>query len=97
MEKREQVRASHILVKTREEAQAILGQLRSNGAKFEDLARQKSQCPSGRQGGGDLGWFGRGRMVKPFEDAAFSLNRGALSEVVQTKFGFHVIKVTDVR
>ncbi len=95
MEKREQVRASHILVKTREEAQAILGQLRS-GAKFEDLAKQKSQCPSGKQGG-DLGWFGRDRMVKPFEDAAFSLSKGALSEVVQTKFGFHVIKVTDVK
>ncbi len=95
MEKRE-VRASHILVKTREEAQAILGQLRSNGAKFEDLARGKSQCPSGKQGG-DLGWFGRNRMVKPFEDAAFSLNKGALSEVVQTKFGFHIIKVTDTK
>lgn len=93
---RKEVRASHILVKTREEAQAILGQLRSNGARFEELARGKSQCPSGRQGG-DLGWFCRGRMVKPFEDAAFSLNKGSLSEVVQTKFGFHVIKVTDVR
>ncbi len=95
MEKKE-VRASHILVKTREEAQQILGQLKS-GAKFEDLARGKSQCPSGKQQRGDLGWFSKGRMVKPFEDAAFSLNKGALSEVVQTKFGFHVIKVTDVR
>ncbi len=95
MEKTE-VRASHILVKTREEAQQILGQLK-NGAKFEDLARSKSQCPSGKQQGGDLGWFGKGRMVKQFEDAAFSLNKGALSDVVQTKFGFHVIKVTDVK
>ncbi len=95
MEKKE-VRASHILVKTREEAQQVLSQLRSGGAKFEDLARQKSQCPSGKQGG-DLGWFSKGRMVKAFEDAAFSLNKGALSEVVQTQFGFHVIKVTDVK
>lgn len=96
MEKTE-VRASHILVKTREEAQQILGQLKNGGAKFEELARQNSQCPSGKQQGGDLGWFSKGKMVKPFEDAAFSLNKGALSEVVQTKFGFHVIKVTDIR
>jgi parvulin-like peptidyl-prolyl isomerase len=87
-----QVKASHILVPTLTEAQAVHNKL-SAGESFEDLAKSNSTCPSGRNGG-DLGVFGRGMMVKPFEDAAFSLEVGALSGPVQTQFGFHVIKRT---
>lgn len=90
-----QVRASHILVKSRSEADKLLGRLRS-GARFEDLARKHSQCPSGRKGG-DLGYFGKGQMVKPFEDAAFTMKKGQVSEPVQTQFGYHLILVTDTR
>jgi len=90
-----QVRASHILVKTKTEAENILNRLRS-GARFEDMARKYSQCPSGKKGG-DLGYFGRGQMVKPFEDTAFRLNKGEVSPPVETQFGFHVIFVTDKR
>jgi peptidyl-prolyl cis-trans isomerase C len=87
-----QVKASHILVPSLTEAQAIHNKL-SAGENFEDLARNNSSCPSGRNGG-DLGMFGRGMMVKPFEDAAFGLDVGGLSHPVQTQFGFHVIKRT---
>ena len=87
-----QVKASHILVQTLTEAQAIHNKL-SAGENFEDLARNNSSCPSGRNGG-DLGMFGRGMMVKPFEDATFALEVGQLSEPVETQFGFHVIKRT---
>ncbi len=87
-----QVRASHILVPTLTEAQAIHNKVTA-GESFEDLARNNSSCPSGRNGG-DLGPFGRGMMVKPFEDAAFGLEVGGLSEPIQTQFGFHVIKRT---
>lgn len=91
-----QVRTAHILVKTEAEANQILGQLRT-GADFGKLAQQKSLCPSGKQGG-DLGWFTRGKMVKPFEDAAFALkNKGDVSGVVKTQFGFHIIKLVDSR
>jgi parvulin-like peptidyl-prolyl isomerase len=84
-----QVRASHILVKTLEEAQSLKSQINT----FEDfsmLAQTKSMCPSSRQGG-DLGPFGRGMMVKPFEDATFGLDVGNVSEPVQTQFGYHLI------
>jgi parvulin-like peptidyl-prolyl isomerase len=87
-----QVRASHILVPTLTEAQAIHNKVTA-GESFEDLARNNSSCPSGRNGG-DLGPFGKGMMVKPFEDAAFGLEVGGLSDPVQTQFGFHVIKRT---
>ena len=90
-----QVRASHILVKTKNEAENILNRLRS-GARFEDMARKHSQCPSGRKGG-DLGYFGKGQMVKPFEEVAFRLNKGEISPPVETQFGFHIIFVTDKR
>lgn len=82
-----EVKASHILVKTEEEA-------KKNGASFAKIAEEKSLCPSG-QNGGDLGFFGKGMMVKPFEDAAFSLEVGELSQPVQTQFGWHLIEVTD--
>jgi peptidyl-prolyl cis-trans isomerase C len=90
-----QVRASHILVNTKSEAENILNRLRS-GARFEDMARKFSHCPSGKKGG-DLGYFGKGQMVKPFEDVAFRLNKGEVSPPVQTQFGFHIIFVTDKR
>jgi len=87
-----EVRASHILVKTETEASALVKKLAA-GSKFEDLARQYSTCPSGKSGG-DLGFFGKGQMVKPFEDAAFTLPVGTVSAPVKTEFGYHLIKVT---
>ena len=89
------VRASHILVKSEQEANVALYDV-THGKAFEDVARAISLCPSKKQGG-DLGWFGRGMMVKPFEDAAFSLGKGEVSKPVQTQFGWHIIKVSDVQ
>lgn len=88
----DQIRASHILVKTEQEALDLLNEVK-NGASFEDLAAMKSLCPSGSNGG-DLGYFGRGMMVKPFEDAAFALEVDEISQPVQTQFGWHLIKLT---
>lgn len=85
----DQVTASHILVETEQQAKDIINQVKQ-GSLFEDLAKYGSKCPSGKQGG-NLGSFGKGAMVKPFEDAAFALEVGALSEPVQTQFGYHVI------
>jgi peptidyl-prolyl cis-trans isomerase C len=90
-----EVRASHILVGSRKEADNLLNKLRA-GARFEDLAKKHSTCPSGRKGG-DLGYFRRGMMVREFETAAFSLNPGEVSTPIQTQFGFHLIKVVDKR
>ncbi len=89
------VSAQHILVKTLEEANQVIERLNA-GEDFVVLAKELSQDPSNADRGGDLGFFGRGVMVKPFEDAAFSLKAGALSEPVETQFGFHVIKVNQV-
>lgn len=89
----EQVTASHILVKTEEEAQGIQKELK-NGKNFEELAKEKSTGPSGPKGG-SLGTFGRGRMVGPFEEAAFALKAGEISDPVKTQFGWHIIKVTE--
>ena len=88
------VRASHILVATKEEAEKLLLEI-NNGVAFEDLAKQYSTCPSSRDGG-DLRWFGKGMMVKPFEDACFSMKKGEVSAPVETQFGWHIIKLTDV-
>lgn len=90
-----QVRASHILVKTEDEANSILFDLK-NGKSFEESARLKSLCPS-KKNGGDLGWFSRGKMVKDFENAAFSLAKGELSKPIKTQFGWHIIKLTDAQ
>ena len=102
----EQVRARHLLVRvadnateadvakameTVNKAQADL----KAGKTFEETAAAYTEDPSGIQTGGELGWFGRNRMVKPFEDAAFALAKGAVSEPVRTQFGFHLIKVED--
>jgi peptidyl-prolyl cis-trans isomerase C len=86
------VSASHILVQTLEEAQSLLSQIET-GSLFEELASQYSKCPSGNNGG-SLGAFGRGQMVKPFEDAAFALEVGQISAPIQTQFGYHLIKRT---
>lgn len=90
-----QVHAYHILVKSETEAQQILSDLKS-GVNFEKLAQLKSQCPSGRKGG-DLGFFGRGQMVKPFESTAFALKKGEISQPVKTEFGWHIIKVVEMK
>ena len=84
-----QVGASHILVEGLDQAVNLKQQL-SNGADFGALAANHSRCPSGKQGG-KLGLFGRGQMVKPFEDATFALEVGQVSEPVQTQFGYHII------
>ena len=89
------VHAAHILVKTNQEANSILFDL-NRGASFEETAKQKSICPSKRNGG-DLGWFGRGQMVKEFEDAAFSTQPGKLSGIVKTQFGYHIIRVIEAK
>lgn len=77
------------------ETEMILNKLKA-GADFAALAEEYSDCPSSKQGG-DLGYFKRGMMVKPFEDAAFSLNINEISDIVQSNFGFHIIKLTDRR
>ncbi|MCL2760332.1 MAG: peptidylprolyl isomerase [Desulfuromonadales bacterium] len=90
-----QIHASHILVQTEQQAQDILAQLK-NGASFEDLAKKYS-IDGSAQKGGDLGWFGKGAMVPAFEKVAFGLKVGAISNIVKTQFGYHIIKVTGER
>lgn len=102
--KPEAIKASHILVgvdpkasaedkeKAKKKADDLLKQIKG-GADFAELAKKESTCPSGKNGG-DLGEFGRGQMVKPFEDAAFGLKQGEVSGVVETQFGYHIIKLT---
>lgn len=87
------IRASHILVKTEDEANKLYEEIQ-NGKSFADAAAEFSECSSGANGG-DLGFFGRGMMVKPFEDAAYALEKGVVSKPVQTQFGWHLIVVTD--
>jgi len=101
----EKVRARHILIKVspdvsdQEKAdaeskiQVVLKEAR-DGADFAELAKKNSECPSASQGG-DLGYFTRGQMVKPFEEAAFALEPGQISEIVETQFGYHIILVQD--
>lgn len=87
--------AAHILVGTEEEAQEILAEL-TGGAAFADLAKTRSTGPSGPNGG-DLGWFGPGMMVPPFEEAVLAMEPGEISEPVQTQFGWHVIQLKETR
>lgn len=92
-EPQEEVQARHILVATEEEANAVKAELEA-GADFAELARERSVDPSAQQNGGDLGFFSRGMMVGPFEDAAFALTEpGQISEPVQSDFGWHVIQL----
>lgn len=95
-EPQQEISARHILVKTEDEAKEIIKEL-DGGADFTELAKAKSTGPSGSSGG-DLGFFGKGRMVPEFETAAFALEKGQYTkEPVKTQFGFHVIKVEDKR
>ncbi|ASM73885.1 MULTISPECIES: peptidylprolyl isomerase [Roseobacteraceae] len=87
--------ASHILVETEEEAKALVEELKG-GADFAATAREKSTGPSG-PGGGSLGWFGPGAMVPEFETAVATMEAGEISDPVQTQFGWHVIKLNEVR
>lgn len=87
--------ASHILVETEAEAQAIQKQL-NEGADFAELAKEKSTGPSGANGG-SLGWFGPGMMVKPFEDAVVAMKAGEISNPVQTQFGWHILILNESR
>ena len=86
--------AKHILTDSKEKCDAILAAIQSGETSFEDAAKEKSTCPSGTKGG-DLGEFGKGQMVKEFEDAAFTAEIGAIVGPVQTQFGYHLIKVEE--
>ncbi|HPW69263.1 MAG: peptidylprolyl isomerase [Desulfomonilia bacterium] len=88
------VKLRHILVDSESEAQAVLARLKK-GEDFSTLASEKSRCPSSQQGG-DLGWATRGMMVPEFENAAFALNKGQMSGVVKSTFGYHIIMCDDV-
>ena len=88
------VSAKHILTETEEECSSILEAITSGEKSFEDAAKESSICPSGEKGG-DLGKFGRGQMVKEFEDAAFSAELGHVVGPVQSQFGYHLIKVEE--
>lgn len=105
----EQRRASHILInaaqddpeadraKARDKAQALLADLRRDPSQFADLAKQHSDDPGSASNGGDLDFFAKGAMVKAFEDAAFALQKGEISPVVVSDFGFHIIQLTDIK
>jgi peptidyl-prolyl cis-trans isomerase C len=84
------VHCAHILVKTEKEANVVLERLKK-GEKFTNIAKEVSFCPSGKRGG-DLGTFSRGKMVKEFEKAAFTLQKGQIPPIVKTEFGYHIIK-----
>jgi plasmid stabilization system protein ParE len=104
----DEVHARHILVmhaesqrkppeitRTKEEAKKLIEEIEQKlkgGADFAELAKEHSDCPSGKRGGGDLGSFGRGRMAKPFEEAAWALRPDEVSGIVETDFGYHVIQ-----
>jgi peptidyl-prolyl cis-trans isomerase C len=90
------VNASHILVKTEQEALSLLFDIKREALSFEDAALKFSLCPS-KKNSGNLGWFGRGQMVKEFEDAAFAMQKGELSRPVKTQFGWHIIKLIDTQ
>ncbi len=87
------VHAKHILVKTEAEANALLFDIH-HGKEFSIVAQEKSLCPSGKKGG-DLGWFGKGMMVREFETAAFALKPGEISKPIKTQFGWHIIQAVE--
>jgi peptidyl-prolyl cis-trans isomerase D len=105
----EQRQASHILITANKDAPAadkeaakakaenLLAQVRKNPGEFAKLAKEHSQDPGSAERGGDLGLFGKGMMVKPFEEAAYKLKQGEISDLVQSEFGYHIIQVTSVK
>jgi len=105
----EERRASHILINAdkgasaaerdaaRAKAQALLAEVQKAPAQFAELARKNSQDTGSAAKGGDLDYFGRGAMVKPFEDAVYALKKGEISGLVETEFGFHIIRLTDIQ
>ncbi len=105
----EQRRASHILIgfggktdpaskkATKEKALSVLAEVKKDPKKFSELAKKYSQDPGSADKGGDLGVFGRGMMVKPFEDTVFSMAPGAISDLVETEFGYHIIQLTEIK
>ncbi len=102
----EERRASHILIvtnspsdkeKARAQAEKVLKEVQAAPGRFAELARQHSQDPGSAEKGGDLGFFGRGAMVKPFEDAAWNLRENEISALVESDFGFHIIKLTGIK
>ena len=105
----EERKASHILIQVaadapeadvaaaRSKAEGLLAEIEADPSKFEALAKTASDDPGSAANGGDLGYFARGAMLKPFEDAAFALDRGQMSELVRSDFGFHIIRVDDIR
>jgi peptidyl-prolyl cis-trans isomerase D len=105
----EERRVSHILItadaaapaaerdKARAKAEKLLAEVKQSPDKFADLARKNSQDPGSAAKGGDLDFFARGAMVKPFEEAAFALKKGDTSNVVETEFGFHILRLTDIK
>jgi peptidyl-prolyl cis-trans isomerase D len=109
LQAKEERRASHILFavdaktpqaerdKARAQAQQVLAELKKAPQRFAELARQHSKDPGSAAKGGDLDFFARGAMVKAFEEAAFSLNKGQISDLVETEFGYHILQITDIR
>ena len=95
--RKEQVQASHVLLKDEDEAKAVLEEVMKPGADFAAVASAKSTDPSAKTNGGDLGWFEKGRMVKEFADAAFAAEKGSIIGPVKSQFGYHVINVVDKR
>ncbi|HPR05193.1 MAG TPA: SurA N-terminal domain-containing protein [Denitromonas sp.] len=105
----EERKARHILVQVaadasdadvaaaRTKAEGLLAEIKADGTRFEAIAKTASDDPGSSANGGDLGFFGRGAMLKPFEDAAFSLAAGEVSELVRSDFGFHIIRVDEIR
>jgi peptidyl-prolyl cis-trans isomerase D len=106
---KEERRASHILInapkdepaaereKARQKAQELLAQVRKDPSSFAELAKKSSQDPGSAPQGGDLGFFARDAMVKPFADTVFAMKKGDISDVVETDFGYHIIKLTDIK
>lgn len=105
----EQRRASHILISfggktdeagkkaARDKAQSILAEVKKTPKKFGELAKKYSQDPGSAEKNGDLGLFGRGMMVKPFEDAVYGMSPGAVSDLVESEFGYHIIQLTEIK
>ena len=91
-----EVHARHIVVKDENTAKEVLAKIKEGG-DFAELAKEYSTEPVALQTGGDLGWFGPGKMVQEFEDAVYSLKKGEISEPVKTSFGYHIIELLETR